>query len=407
MFRGTRHRNQLNSTTKTRRIACTMAPPFPEPPAPASLLEVHRVMAPVAGLRVSPLCLGGMNFGDAWEELMGKCDKKTVFEILDYFLEQGGNFIDTANNYQAEQSETWIGEWMKERGVRDQMVIATKFTTCYPDPANRLRLQTNYCGNSTKSLRVSLEASLKKLQTDYIDILYVHWWDFSTSIPELMQSLNTMVTSGKVLYLGVSDTPAWVVSKANEYARNHALRGFSVYQGRWSAAERDFEREIIPMAREEGMALCPWGALGGGHFTTEEKRKANEQGRNFGPPSENHIALSKKLEAVATAKNTLITSVALAYVRHKYPFVYPIVGGRKVEHLKGNIEALGLVLTDEEVDDIDGAVPFDVGFPMNFLFGFGGAKYKSDMTTEDIWLMKTSGRIQGLPLLKGPKPPTL
>lgn len=105
---------------------------------------------------------------------------------------------------------------MKERGVRDQMVVATKFTTCYPDPANAPRLKTNYAGNSTKSLRLSLEASLKKLQTDYIDVLYVHWWDFTTSVPELMQSLNAVVNSGKVLYLGVSDTPAWVVSKANE-----------------------------------------------------------------------------------------------------------------------------------------------------------------------------------------------
>jgi aryl-alcohol dehydrogenase-like predicted oxidoreductase len=105
---------------------------------------------------------------------------------------------------------------MKERGVRDEMVVATKFTTCFPDPNNSPRQRINYAGNSTKSLRVSLEASLKKLQTDYIDLLYVHWWDFTTSIPELMQSLNAVVNSGKVLYLGISDTPAWVVSKANE-----------------------------------------------------------------------------------------------------------------------------------------------------------------------------------------------
>jgi aryl-alcohol dehydrogenase-like predicted oxidoreductase len=122
----------------------------------------------------------------------------------------------SANNYQNEESETWIGEWMKERGVRHEIVLATKFTTCFPDPGNAPRQKINYAGNSTKSLRVSLEASLKKLQTDYIDVLYVHWWDFTTSIPELMQSLNGVVNAGKVLYLGVSDTPAWVVSKANE-----------------------------------------------------------------------------------------------------------------------------------------------------------------------------------------------
>ncbi|CAN9125185.1 unnamed protein product [Alternaria alternata] len=385
-----------------------MPSPFGDAPKAASLLDFHRVMSPTAGVRVSPLCLGAMNFGDAWEEMMGKCDKKTVFEILDFFHQQGGNFIDTANNYQNEESETWIGEWMKERGVRHEMVVATKFTTCFPDPNNSPRQRINYAGNSTKSLRVSLEASLKKLQTDYIDLLYVHWWDFTTSIPELMQSLNAVINSGKVLYLGISDTPAWVVSKANEYARNHGLRGFSVYQGRWSAAERDFEREIIPMAREEGMALCPWGALGGGNFTSEEKRKNNEQGRNFGPPSEKHVAISKKLEGVANQKKTQITSIALAYVRHKYPFVYPIVGGRKIDHLKGNIEALEIELSEEEIDDIDSAVPFDVGFPMSFLFEFGGGqKYKNTMTSSDVGLLRYAGPMDSVPVQQGPKPHSL
>jgi len=379
--------------------------PFGEPPKAASLLDFHRVLAPTAGVRVSPLCLGAMNFGEAWENIMGKCDRKTTFEILDFFHKQGGNFIDTANNYQNEESETWIGEWMKERNVRDEIVLATKFTTCFPNPSNPSpRQRINFAGNSSKSLHVSLEASLKKLQTDYIDLLYVHWWDFTTSIPELMQSLDAVVKSGKVLYLGISDTPAWVVSKANQYARDHGLRQFSVYQGRWSAAERDFEREIIPMAREEGMALAPWGALGSGNFTTEEKRANNEQGRNLGPADEKHIAVSKKLEALAQIKSTQITSVALAYVRHKYPFVYPIVGGRKIEHLKGNIEALALELSDEEVRDIDAAVPFDVGFPMNFLFEFGGAKYENTMTSSDVSILKFAGLLDSLPIQRGPKP---
>lgn len=111
---------------------------------------------------------------------------------------------------------------MKERNVRNEIVLATKFTTCFPDPNNTPHQRINYAGNSTKSLHVSLEASLKKLQTDYIDLLYVHWWDFTTSIPELMQSLNTVIQSGKVLYLGISDTPAWVVSKANECKYFHS-----------------------------------------------------------------------------------------------------------------------------------------------------------------------------------------
>ncbi|KAF2129463.1 aryl-alcohol dehydrogenase-like protein [Dothidotthia symphoricarpi CBS 119687] len=382
-----------------------MPSPFGEVPQPKSLLDFQRVLSPTAAVRVSPLCLGAMNFGDAWESMMGSCDKKTVFEILDYFYEQGGNFIDTANNYQNEESEKWVGDWMADRKVRDQIVLATKFTTFYPDPTNNPpRQRINFAGNSTKSLKASLEASLKKLQTDYIDLLYVHWWDNTTSIPELMQSLNHMVASGKVLYLGISDTPAWIVSKANEYARNHGLRPFSVYQGRWSAADRDFERDIIHMARDEGMALCPWGALGGGDFKSEEQRKSAEKGRDFGEVSEKAIKVSRKLEAVAKAKNTQITSIALAYVRSKYPHVYPIVGGRKIEHLKGNIEALALELSQEEVDDIESAVEFDIGFPLNLLYEMGGSKYKTTNTSEDIYLLGFAGKVDCLPVQGGPKP---
>ena len=135
---------------------------------------------------------------------------------------------------------------MNEKKNRDQMVLATKFSTCYR-VGHDDEIIINTVGNGTKSLHLSVEASLKKLQTSYIDLLYVHWWDYTTSIPELMQSLNTLVQQGKVLYLGISDTPAWVVSKANEYARQKGLRQFSVYQGKWSAESRDFERDIIPM----------------------------------------------------------------------------------------------------------------------------------------------------------------
>ena len=190
-------------------------------------------------------------------------------------------------------------------------------------------------------------------------------------------------------------------------ARNHALRPFSVYQGRWSAASRDFEREIIPMARDEGLALCPWGALGGGKFTTEQKRRENDSGRGgmFGVPTENDIKVAKKLEEIANKKNSQITGIALAYVRAKYPYVYPIVVGRKIDHLKGNIEALSIDLSDEEVDEIDGAIDFDIGFPMNFLFEFGNAsKYKSTMTTANVGLLNFAGNIDSPEHLRGPKP---
>ncbi|KAI0466825.1 norsolorinic acid reductase [Xylaria cf. heliscus] len=338
---------------------------LPVAPPPKSPLARYRILSPTASVRVSPLCLGGMNFGDAWKQNMGACDQNTTNQILDFFYDNGGNFIDTSSNYQFEESEIWIGEWMKKRGVRDQMVIATKYTTNYR--ANRDdEILINFQGNGTKSLHVSVNRSLQKLQTDYIDLLYVHWWDFSTSIPEVMQSLNQLVLAGKVLYLGVSDTPAWVVSKANEYARNHGLRQFSVYQGRWSAATRDFEREIIPMTKEEGMGLAPWGSLGGGKFKTEEQRKKG-LGRDW-PPTEDEIKVTKALETIADRKNTLITSVAQAYVMHKTPYVFPIIGGRTVEHLKDNIKALTLSLSEEDIKEIESAAPFDLGFPNNFAY---------------------------------------
>lgn len=379
-------------------------------PKPKSLLGFHRILSPTAGVRVSPLCLGGMNFGDAWKQMLGECSKETCFEILDYFFDMGGNFIDTSNNYQAEESEIWIGEWMASRKNRDQIVLATKFTTAYPAPgtATTPKIRANYQGQHAKSIHLSVEASLKKLQTSYIDLIYIHWWDFTTSIPEVMQSLNNLVVQGKVLYLGISDTPAWVVSKANQYARDHNLRPFSIYQGQWSAAERDFERDIIPMCRDEGMALAPWGALGGGQFKTEAQRKAAGSARGGATPPENKIKLSETLEKIAKTKGTALTSIALAYVMHKAPNVYPIVGGRNLNHIKGNIEALSIELTEEEIDEIENTVPFDVGFPMKFLFEFRGEqKYKNTMTGADISLLKSAALLDTPPWPKPIKPHSL
>ena len=162
------------------------------------------------------------------------------------------------------------------------------------------------------------------------------------------------------------------------------------------------------MARDEGMALCPWGALGGGNFSTKAKQQSGEQDRNFGGPSEKHIKTAEKLEAVANAKNTQITSVALAYVRSEYPYVYPIVGGRKIDHLKGNIEALGLELSAEDTKEIESAVDFDVGFPMNFLFGMGSAKqpekYNTNMTSSDVNLLAYAGNVESVPHQQPPQP---
>ena len=155
----------------------------------------------------------------------------------------------SANNYQNEQSESWLGEWMKERKNRDLMVIATKFTTPYTNYKQGKGKTVNYCGNHRRSLHMSVRDSLAKLQTDWIDILYLHWWDWTTSVEEVMDSLHILVQQGKVLYLGISDTPAFIVAAANTYAKAAGKTPFSIYQGRWNVMLRDMEREIIPMCR--------------------------------------------------------------------------------------------------------------------------------------------------------------
>jgi aryl-alcohol dehydrogenase-like predicted oxidoreductase len=205
-----------------------------------------------------------------------------------------------------------------------------------------------------------------------------------------MLSLNHVVASGKVLALGISDTPAWVVAKANSYARHHGLHQFSIYQGRWNAARRDLEREIIPMCRDEGMGILPWGVLGSGHFKTEAQReKENTEGRDIkGLSRDVDIQVSKALEKVAKRKGTLLTSVAQAYVFSKTPYVFPILGCRTVEQLKGNIDALSVTLTKEDIEEIEAAAPFDPGFPTDFLY-----KGRVPETPQDVWLLGIGGTL--------------
>ncbi|KAK7962616.1 aldo/keto reductase [Apiospora aurea] len=339
---------------------------FLPPPVPKSLLGRHRLLAPSASVRVSPLTLGGMSLGEAWKMGMGECTKEMAFELLDTFYDLGGNFVDTANMYQGGQSEQWIGEWMQKTGRRPEMVVATKYTM---NPmVGHMQLQhSNFGGTGTKSMYLSIHSSLKNLQTDYVDILFVHAWDFATGIPELMRSLNVLVDQGKVLYLGISDAPAWVVVKANAYARQHGLRPFSVYQGRYSAQERDLEREVIPMCHDEGMAVHAFGTLGGGQFKSPG---AEDTGSRQLPPHlriGREAAVSKVLDAVAKRHGVHITAVALAYAMQKTPYLFPVVGGRKVEQLKANVEALSLELSPEDVAEIEKGYDFDVGFPHNIL----------------------------------------
>ncbi|KAK7055186.1 Aldo/keto reductase [Favolaschia claudopus] len=358
------------------------------PPAPASKLGLYRKLSPQAGIHVSPLQLGAMSIGDSsWAALgAGAMDTQSSFKLLDAYFDKGGNFIDTANNYQDETSEKIIGEWAEKRGIRDQLVIATKYTTAFKRDNDSIAQKVNYVGNNIKSMHISVDASLKKLRTSYIDILYVHWWDWETNIEEVMNGLHNLVVQGKVLYLGISDTPAWVVSEANRYAKDHGKTPFVIYQGRWNVLERSFERDIIPMCRAHGLALAPWDVLGGGKFRTDaeedERRRTGEKGRTIFQPNwernEDEKKISYALEKVAGEVGTKsLTAVAIAYVMSKVPYCFPIIGGRKVEHLTANIESLDISLSSEQIAYLERIVPFDPGFP---------ACYIGDGTQPAPWL---------------------
>ncbi|KAH8989432.1 Aldo/keto reductase [Lactarius akahatsu] len=351
---------------------------YPPPPPPPTKLARYRTLSPLAGVRVSPLQLGAMSIGDKWHDFgMGSMNKADSFKLLDAYFDAGGNFIDTSSNYQDETSETFIGEWAEKRGIRDQLVLATKYSSNYKRTLESHKV--NYSGNSAKTLHLSVEASLKKLRTTYIDILYVHWWSYTTSVEEVVNSLHVLVQQGKVLYLGISDTPAWVVSKANQYAKDHGKTPFSIYQGNWSIFDRSFERDIIPMARSEGLALAPWGVLAGGKIRTnaeEARRKeSGEKGRTILTSDWERTPEERKvcdvLEEIGKEVGTeSITSIAIAYHLQKLPYVFPIIGGRKVEQLKDNIIALDISLTAEQIKRIEEATPFDPGFPFA-MFGNG------------------------------------
>lgn len=342
---------------------------------PKTKLGLHQILSSTAGVRVSPLCLGGMSLGDAFAAFMGSMSKDQVFALLDEFYSLGGNFLDTANGYQDGQSESWIGDWMTARKNRQNMVVATKYTF---NTVNRVKHRgpewSNHWGNHKRSLRHSLAQSLQRLQTDFIDILYVHWWDYTTSIPELMNSLHALVEQGIVMYLGISDTPAWVVAMANSWAIAHGKTPFSIYQGRWNVIFRDLEREVIPMAMHFGMAIAPWDVLGSGKFQSMEQMSNRKAGDGYQPglrskeQSPDEVKVSEALVEVAKEHGIKsVTAIAIAYVRSKAPNVFPIIGGKKLEHLRDNLQSLDVTLTKTQIEYLESVKEFDVGFPGSFI----------------------------------------
>ena len=321
-----------------------------------------------SGLRVSEMALGTMTFGEEWGWGAGAAEARRVY---DAFREAGGNFIDTANVYTNGTSERFVGEFVK--GHRSEVVIATKYTNASLDPKNPPR-DPNAGGNGRKNMVQAVEASLKRLGTDYIDLYWMHIWDGGlTPVDEVMRGFDDLVRSGKVLYVGVSDTPAWWVSQANMLAE---LRGWSRFVGlqiEYSLAERTVERELVPMARALGLTITAWGALAGG-VLSGKYRKGGGSGGRFAtdmmrpamPPEARTGRVVEALEAVSREAGRPAAQVALAWLRTRDVPVIPIVGARRLDQLEDNLASLTLTLSREQTAALDAASAIEPGFPHDF-----------------------------------------
>ena len=308
-----------------------------------------------SGLRVSEVALGTMTFGEAWGWGASEDECRRLF---DAYVEDGGNFVDTACNYTDGQSEEIVGALTESD--REHFVVATKYTlTSRPaDP--------NAGGNHRKNLVQTLEASLRRLRTDYVDLLWLHMWDGMTPVEEVVRALDDLVSSGKVLYVGISDTPAWVVSRAVTLAHQHGWSPFVAVQGPYSLADRSVEREILPMARDLGLAFTAWGMLEGGELTgkyledTDEPRRYEEGGTKTN-------ALAREVSGIAEEIGATPAQVAIAWVRAQPWHLVPIVGARSESQLRENLGVLELELSTEQIERLDAVSGFRLGFPREFL----------------------------------------
>lgn len=323
----------------------------------------YRLLGPT-GLRVSELFLGAMTF-DGLDEAR---------KMIDLYGGAGGNVIDTASAYR--DSEEVLGELLQHR--RDQFVLATKYTL------SRDAKDPNAGGSHRKNLTLSLEASLRRLRTDYIDLFWVHTWDQDTPIGETMRALDDAVRAGKILYVGASNLPAWIVSRANTLAEWRDWTSFAGLQVPYSLLKRDIERELLPMAEAYGMSVATYGALSGGVLSGKYTDSGSSPtGTRINPASltpRDHQA-ARAVRKVAAELGVTASQVAIAWTRTRSRAVHPIIGARNVEQLQDNLGALDVTLPADAVARLDAAVEFDPGYPTDintgsrvWLFGDGGER---------------------------------
>jgi len=311
-----------------------------------------------SGLRVSELCLGAMTFGEDWGWGASKEESRKIF---DAFAERGGNFIDTANRYTDGTSEKYVGEFVASD--RDHFVVATKYTLM-----NRPG-DVNASGNHRKNMVQSLEASLKRLQMETIDLFWVHAWDFTTPVEEVMRALDDLVRAGKVHYVAISDSPAWIVSQANTLAE---LRGWSRFVGlqiRYSLIDRTAERELLPMARAMDMAVTPWSVLGAGVLTRKYNKHSAATGRaaEGAATVQRNLKIAQQVMQVAEEIGCSPSQVALNWVRQQHGVVIPLIGARTLEQAKDNFGCLDYSLTDAQLSRLSEASKIEMGLPQDFL----------------------------------------
>ncbi|MCS6904386.1 MAG: aldo/keto reductase [Bacteroidia bacterium] len=314
-----------------------------------------------SGLRVSELCLGTLTFGEEWGT---GASREESYKIFDVFVEAGGNFIDTANYYTGGTSEKIVGECIARD--RDKFVVATKYTL------HNKAGDINSCGNHRKNLLASLEGSLSRMKTDYVDILYLHAWDFTTPVEEIMKTLDSLIQSRKVLYIGISDTPAWIVSQANTLASLRGWESFIALQIEYSLIERAAERDLIPMAKAFEMSILAWGALGSGLLTGKYNKnnldnpnyRLKEGSRRF---TERNWKITETVVATAFELGCKPSHVALNWIRKKNSQIIPIIGARSSSQLLDNITALNNELPDSYYMQLEEVSKIELGFPHDFL----------------------------------------
>ncbi|MGS2642300.1 aldo/keto reductase [Streptosporangium sp. LJ11] len=308
------------------------------------------------GLRVSELFFGAMTF----YERGGSDVPQGYRAMLDAYADAGGNVIDTASAYG--ESEEILGELLT--GRRDRFVVATKYTL------SRDRDDPNAAGNHRKNLTLSLERSLRRLRTDHIDLHWVHIWDRHTPVEETMRALDDAVRAGKILYVGISNAPAWLISRANTLAEWRDWTPFAGLQVPYNLLRRDVERELLPMAEAFGMSVAAWGPLAGGVLSGKFTGQAAMEGATRVDPgsltARDH-AVAGAVRDVAGDLGVTAAQVAIAWTRTRFAAVHPIVGARDVEQLTENLGAIDVVLPEEAVRRLESATGFEVGFPGDFI----------------------------------------